>query len=385
MHLTAPQVLALTEETLRQFLSLGIPEGLYLDYKEALSGTTEKEAKREFLKDVTAFANAAGGQLFLGVKEPSEGVSIDAQLVGLIDGDMIAQDLERLASTSIDPRIPGLRVVRVQLANGRTCVIVHIPPSLGRPHMVSYAGHRSFYVRHSESSFPMTTHEVREAVLTSSSAEARARMFLDQRLQEVRETIGDRQAALFLQAVPLIAPEPPWDVLSTQFENVIRGNARRDRYQHYADLASSTAPVPTIDGILGQDQRERPTWETEVHRTGYISLLYRDIQVQQIGEVERFVLHSGDTDVFRAFCHVLRECLDVSATDVPYVIAATYLNAEGTCIWTESRRLRFSAPYKKKSIVWPVHLRPTGSDPMEIAERLALGLFNAFGFKEVVK
>ncbi|MDP2132262.1 MAG: ATP-binding protein [Sulfuritalea sp.] len=385
MHLTSSQVLALTEETLRQFLSLCIPEGLYLDYKEALSGTTEKEAKREFLKDVTAFANAAGGQLFLGVKEPSEGVSIDAQLVGLSDGDTIAQDLERLASTSIDPRIPGLRIVPVQLANGRTCVIAHIPPSLGRPHMVSYAGHRSFYVRHSESSFPMTTHEVRESVLTSSSAEARARMFLDHRLREVCESIGDRQPALFLQAVPLIAPEPAWDVLNTPFENVIRGNARRDQYQHYAELASSNAPVPTIDGILGQDQREQPLWETEVHRTGYISLLYRDIQVHKVGEVDRFVLHSGDTDVFRAFCHMLRECLEVAATDVPYVIAATYLNAEGTCLWTESRRMKFSMPYKKKNIVWPIHLRPTGSDAMEIAERLALGLFNAFGFKEVVK
>ena len=238
MHLTAQQALALTEESLRQFLSLGIPEGLHLDYKEALSGNNEKEAKREFLKDVTAFANAAGGQLFLGVREPSDGVTIDTQLVGLINGDTIAQDLERLASTSIDPRIPGLHVVPIQLANGRTCVVVHIPLSLGRPHMVNYAGHRSFYVRHSESSFPMTTHEVREAVLTSSSAEARARMFLDQRLREVRETLGDRQPAVFLQAVPLIAPDPPWDVLNDQFEAIIRGAKRRNRYQDYADLAS---------------------------------------------------------------------------------------------------------------------------------------------------
>ena len=48
MHLTSEQVLALTERALREFLSLGIPEGLHLDYKEALSGTTEKETKREF-------------------------------------------------------------------------------------------------------------------------------------------------------------------------------------------------------------------------------------------------------------------------------------------------------------------------------------------------
>jgi hypothetical protein len=231
----------------------------------------------------------------------------------------------------------------------------------------------------------MTTHEVREAVLTSSSAEARARLFVDRRLREVRGLIGDRQAAFFLQAMPLIAPEAPWDVLSTPFENVIRGDARRNKYQHYAGLASNVAPRPTIDGLLGQDQRDQPTWETEIHRTGYISVLYRDIQIQRIGDVDRFVVHSGTCDIFRAFCHMLKELLDVSATDVPYLLACAYLNAEGTCIWTNSRLGKFSEPYKKKEILWPEHLRATGANPMVIAESLCLEMFNAFGFKQVVK
>lgn len=111
MHLTVQQVMTLTEESLRTFLALSLPEGLYLDYKESLSGTSEKEVKREFLKDVTAFANAAGGHLILGAKEPEEGLSVDSRLIGLDDGDAVAQDFERLASSSIDPRIPGLRIV----------------------------------------------------------------------------------------------------------------------------------------------------------------------------------------------------------------------------------------------------------------------------------
>jgi hypothetical protein len=321
MHLTTQQVLALTEDTVRKFLSLAIPEGLYLDHKEGLSRTSEKDAKREILKDVTAFANAAGGHLFLGVKEPSEGISVDSQLIGLDDGEALAQDLERLASTSVDPRIPGLRIVRVPLANGKSRLTVHIPPSLSRPHMVNYAEHRSFYVRHSESSFPMTTHEVREAVLTSSSSEARARHYVEQRLLEVCESLGDRQPAFFLQAMPLISPESLWNVLSTPFEDVLRGDARRNRYRNYVDLASNVAARPTIDGLLGRGQREQPTWEIEVHRTGYVSALYRDIQMLRVGEVDRPVVHSGTSDIFRAFCHMLKELLEISGTDVPYLVS----------------------------------------------------------------
>jgi hypothetical protein len=385
MYLTAQQVMTLTEESLRTFLALSLPEGLYLDYKENLSGTSEKEAKREFLKDITAFANAAGGHLLLGVKEPAEGLSVDGQLIGLDHGGTVAQDLERLASASIDPRIPGLRIVCVSLASGRSCLVIHIPPSLGRPHMVNHTGHRAFYARHSESSFPMTTHEIREAVLASASAEARARLFVEARLADVRGTIGDRQAGFFLQAMPLIAPEAPWDVLSAPFDSIIRGDARRNKYQHYADLASNVAPRPTIDGLLGQDQRDQPTWETEVHRTGYASLLYRDIQVHRVREVDRFVVHSGTCDIFRAFCHMLRELLNASGTDVPYLLTCAYLNAEGTCLWTESPWSKFSEPYKKKNILWPEHVRPTGADPIVIAESLCLELFNAFGFKEIAK
>lgn len=385
MHLTLQQLLTLTEESLRAFLALSLLEGLYLDYKESLSGQSDKEAKREFLKDVTAFANAAGGHLFLGVKEPADGLSVDHRLVGLDDGDTVAQDLERLASTSIDPRIPGLRIVRVTLVSGKSCLVVHIPPSLSRPHMVNHTGHRSFYARHSESSFPMTTHEIREAVLTSASAEGRARLFVDRRLDEARRSIGDRQAAFLLQAIPLIAPETQWDVLSAPFEVVVRGEARRNKYRHYATLASNVAPRPTIDGLLGQDQRDQPTWETEVHRTGYLSLLYRDIQVHRVGEVDRFVVHSGTCDIFRAFCHMLGELLEASGTDVPYLVTCAYLNAEGTCLWTESQWSKFSEPYTKKYILWPEHARATGTDPIVIAESLCVEMFNAFGFKDVTK
>lgn len=384
MYLTSDQILTLSEETLRNFLSLAIPEGLYLDYKEALSGKLGKEMKRKFLKDITAFANAAGGNLFLGVKEPIDGVSVDVQLIGLKDGNAIAQDLERLASTSVEPRISGLRIVPVLLANGNVCIAVHIPPSLSRPHMVNHEGHRSFYARHSESSFPMSTHEIREAVLTSTSAEARARNYIKSHLQEVQDLVGDRQAAFYLQAIPLISPESSWDVLSAPFENVLRGDERYKKYR-YINLVNSIAPRPTIDGLLSQDQHEEPLWETEVHRTGYISLLYRDIRIQRVVEVDRFIVHSGICEIFRAFCHMLKEFLNVSATDVPYLITCAYLNAEGTCMLTESRGWpQFSGPYKKKNIFWPEHLCATGADPMTIAESLSLEMFNAFGFKKVV-
>ncbi|MEO5573735.1 MAG: hypothetical protein ABIR48_04550 [Gammaproteobacteria bacterium] len=311
---------------------------------------------------------------------------VDNQLVGLDGGEGVAQDLERLASTSVDPRIPGLRIVSIPLANGKFCIAIHIPPSLSRPHMVTHTGHRSFYARHSESSFPMTTHEVREAVLTSASAEYRARQQIKTRLDEVREVLNSKpEAAFFIQAMPLIAPESAWNILEASYERVLRGNARRNQYKDYCDLASDIAPRPTIDGLLGRDQRENPNWETEVHRTGYVSVFYRGIYTADVKGVTRYVLHSDYCDLFRAFCHLLKELLDVSGTDVPYLVSCAYLKAKGTCIMTGIRANNYSEPYEKEEILWPEHVRVTGADPMTIAEDLSRELFNAFGYKDVVE
>jgi hypothetical protein len=57
MCLTMREVVEMDEVQLREILNNQIPEGAYLDYKKHLPGVSAKEGKREFLKDVTAFAN----------------------------------------------------------------------------------------------------------------------------------------------------------------------------------------------------------------------------------------------------------------------------------------------------------------------------------------
>ena len=84
-------------ELRRRFLAKGHPEGHYLDYKVALSGESEREQRREFLKDVTGFANALGGNIIIGATEPAEGLAVDQQLKGIADGDKVAQALENVS------------------------------------------------------------------------------------------------------------------------------------------------------------------------------------------------------------------------------------------------------------------------------------------------
>ncbi|MFA5937795.1 MAG: ATP-binding protein [Sinimarinibacterium sp.] len=379
----------MTEESLNAFLALSIAEGPYLDYKQALSGTSAKEAKREFLKDVTGFANAAGGTLLIGVLEPSENRTVDEQCLGLEDGEALAKTLERLANSCVDPRIPGLLVVNVPRKSGRSCIVVHVPPSLGRPHMVQHEGHRSFHIRHSESTDHMTTHEIREAVLTSASAEMRARGFVERRLNEARRKAQDKDApAFFLQAMPLIAPPDPWDVFSKKVDATLRNGGTHGCRAQYISFSTGFSPRPTIDGVLVSDERDEPTWEIEVHRTGYLSLFCWNKQTHPVDQrgTEHPVVHSGFCDLFSGFAGVLTAVLEDTSSDLTYLMTCAYLCAQDTCLWTESTWMqKFGAPFGKPEIVWPEHVRPTGGDPQLIAQQMATELFNAFGQRKVVK
>ena len=386
MFLSTRDVAQMDGSALKAFIANKIPEGLYLDYKEQLSGKSDKEAKIEFLKDLTAFANAHGGNLILGVKEPQENLVADQQIVGLEQGESIAKDLERLASTSIDPRISGLIIRDIPQGNDRSCIVVHVPPSLGRPHMVIYQNHRGFYIRHSESSFPMSTHEIRESVILSLSAEDRARELLARREHDiVRYFKNKSEPLLLLQAAPLITPSEQWDMYNESLVEIMRGVKRRNKYDSNFDLCSNVAPKHTIDGRIGRDQREDTTWITEIHRNGYVSAAVRNNHVQKINNVNRYVVHSGFCCLFRAFGALLDELWEVTESDLPYIISSKYLDAAGTVMLTEKRWEKFSEPYEKDGIAWPLHYRNPGESSSEIAKEICLQMYNAFGFGSIVE
>lgn len=58
----------ITEQDLRELVEAQVSEALRLDFKLAQYGNSDSD-KRELLKDVSAFANAQGGHLLIGVEE----------------------------------------------------------------------------------------------------------------------------------------------------------------------------------------------------------------------------------------------------------------------------------------------------------------------------
>lgn len=106
---------AVSESDLAELVTGQVPEGLHLDYKRDTYGSSDSD-KRELLKDVSAFANANGGHIVIGMDE-IEGVASDLCGIRPPNIDDESSRLDQIIRTGIEPRIPGCRVKAVSLSN----------------------------------------------------------------------------------------------------------------------------------------------------------------------------------------------------------------------------------------------------------------------------
>lgn len=173
-----------TEEDLVRHVADGVQESLTLDYKQSAALEPRKPTRKADLsKDVSSFANSAGGTLVYGVVEKNHlPTHIDK---GLDPYGVTREWLEQVINSTIQRRVPGVRINQVQLhagSPGRVAYVVHVPQSQDAPHMAS--DHR-YYKRFNYESAPMEDYEVRDVSNRSDGPE----LYLDVQLVDGKEIL----------------------------------------------------------------------------------------------------------------------------------------------------------------------------------------------------
>src|SRR5271170_2722608 len=112
----------------------GVAENTTLEYKSELPGGTD-EQRKEFLKDISAFANTSGGDIAFGIQERG---GIIENIVGVEceDPDRIVLDLENRLRDGIDPRLPSVEFHHFEMAPGRKILLIRVARSWLAPHRV---------------------------------------------------------------------------------------------------------------------------------------------------------------------------------------------------------------------------------------------------------
>jgi len=162
-----------------------------LDYKELLPGGTDDE-KKEFLYDVTSFANASGGDLVFGVADQrgtdGKPAGVPESAVGLAMANVSVEiaRLENMVQSSVAPRIiPPVQFHEVAAFPNGPVLIIRVPKSWAAPHMVTYKNATRFYSRNSTGKYPLDVYEIRSAFALLEALPDRLRTFRQGRLGSI--------------------------------------------------------------------------------------------------------------------------------------------------------------------------------------------------------
>jgi len=193
------------ELDLRVLVDNQVRESKRIEYKNELPGRRNQD-RREFLADVTSFANASGGDLLYGV-ETESGIPVDVLGLDIPNVDEVILRLENMIQSGIDPRIPGIRIRDIPLQNGNVVIIIRIPRSWILPHMVTYQDLSRFFSRNSAGKYLLDVSEIRNLFSLSQTIPERIRSFRMERLSTINSgetpvTISN-VSKLVLHLIPL--------------------------------------------------------------------------------------------------------------------------------------------------------------------------------------
>jgi Putative DNA-binding domain len=153
-----PTPAAWDEARLQSFIDNKIEESASLDYKGAAALSAEKV--REITKDVSAFANAAGGIIIYGIREHSDAARkfLPEKLDPVNRRDFSKERLEHIIS-SIQPRLSVvIHPVALTSAPDHVAYVVEIPQAS----VAHQAANLRYYKRHNFESVAMQDYEVRD-------------------------------------------------------------------------------------------------------------------------------------------------------------------------------------------------------------------------------
>jgi Putative DNA-binding domain len=165
-----------TKSDLERLKNDDIQESTTLDYKDAAALGKTSTQRSELCKDVSAFANSAGGQIIYGIQEDGRHPVRVQDVDAVNPADISREWIEQVIDSNVQPRIQNLRIQHIDVAPGRVAYVITIPQATtSAPHQ---ATDNKYYYRQNFQSVPMEDYQVRDTMRRATTPELFVRLSL---------------------------------------------------------------------------------------------------------------------------------------------------------------------------------------------------------------
>lgn len=192
---------------LQELVDNSVSESKTLEYKKVLNLNNDTE-KKEFLSDVSSFANSSGGDIIYGIDEKA-GIPDTLNGIYIENLDILKQQIENILRDGIEPRVNGILIKEVENPVAKFLLIIRIPKSWISPHRTNYKGSKKFYARNSKGKYELDIQELRMAFALSDSISIKLKSFREERTSKIISNdtpivlTGERKVVLHI--VPLVS------------------------------------------------------------------------------------------------------------------------------------------------------------------------------------
>jgi len=187
MHVLNKQLDDITEADLQHLIDEEIIEIKVLDYKSTLPGNRDLD-KKEFLADISSFANGIGGDLIYGVienRKTGKPEKIEGIEIKNVDQEILR--LDQIIRDGIEPNISSssINIQEIQLDNSKYVLIIRINKSWMGPHRVSFKAWDRFYTRSTNGKYRFDVQELRSAFILSETIGEKIKQFKEKRISDI--------------------------------------------------------------------------------------------------------------------------------------------------------------------------------------------------------
>ena len=313
------------ESDIQELKDSGVAEGKTIEYKREFPGGTDEE-KREFLADVSSFANTEGGDIIYGVVE-TQGLITDIFGLSSPDLDAAKLRLENLIRDGISPRIR----VELRLTSGGsgTLLVIRIDKSWNGPHRVVFRGHDKFYGRTSAGKFPLDVGQLRTAFMQSATQSEQIQGF---RVDRIIDISNGRTPVMLPNKAKLVLHIVPLGALSEQSQFDVTVFKRNPVLHRPWNVSPSFNWRMTFDGALGRS----PTREdgsvgsyVQFYRNGIVEATTTLLLEMEQADGQRVIPHVELEERLIKYLPEAFKALEGLGVRPPVSVALTLIGVQG--------------------------------------------------------